>query len=250
MSRYLITFSYDGSLYHGYQRQLGLRTIQGSLEKALTKLNNNKEVIIYASGRTDTGVHALNQTAHFDLDKEISPFKLKGFLNSYPDNDLYIKKVIKVNDDFHARFDVLAKEYLYKINLGVYNPLTRKLIYQYNQPLSLKRIKKALKYLKGSHDFIAFTNKSEQKGSSIRKLLKIKVIKKGNELTFSFLGNGFLRYQIRNMVAALIEIGAFKKDADFIKDLLLNKVTINNKAHSEGLYLSRVIYKQNKNKLN
>lgn len=243
MSRYLITFCYDGSNYHGYQRQPNLKTIQGAIEEALTKLNNNSFTSLHASGRTDAGVHALNQKAHFDLKQDIKPFKIKYFINNLTDDDLYIKDVIIVDDNFHARFDVSAKEYLYKINLGVYNPLKRNMVYQYNQSLNIKRIKKAIRYLKGTHDFIAFTNKKELKGSSVRTLFKVKTVKMKDELRIFFLGSGFLKYQIRNIVGALIDIGSGKEKASYINDLLLNKAEIKRCANREGLYLNRVIYK-------
>lgn len=244
MSRYLITFSYDGSNYHGYQRQPNLKTIQGVIEEVLTKLNNDNFISLHASGRTDARVHALNQKAHFDLKRDIEPFKIKHFLNSYIGNDLYIKDVIIVDDSFHARFDVLAKEYLYKINLGTYNPLMRNIVYQYNYPLNIKMIKKAIRYLKGTHDFIAFTNKKELKGNSIRTLFKVKVMKKRDELKMLFLGNGFLKHQVRNMVGALIDIGSSREKVSYINNLLLNKVEIKRCAKPEGLYLNRVIYKR------
>lgn len=243
MSRYLITFCYDGSNYHGYQRQPNLKTIQGAIEEALTKLNNNSFTSLHASGRTDAGVHALNQKAHFDLKQDIKPFKIKYFINNLTDDDLYIKDVIIVDDNFHARFDVSAKEYLYKINLGVYNPLKRNMVYQYNQPLNIKKIKKAIRYLKGTHDFIAFTNKKELKGSSVRTLFKVKTVKMKDELRIFFLGSGFLKYQIRNIVGVLIDIGSGKEKASYINDLLLNKAEIKRCANREGLYLNRVIYK-------
>ena len=100
--RYFITFSYDGSKYSGYQKQPKGRTIQGELEKALKKINSNKVVSVSASGRTDAGVHALNQRAHFDLNNEIDESRLKTSLNGLLPNDIYVKSVEKVSDDFHS----------------------------------------------------------------------------------------------------------------------------------------------------
>ena len=134
--RYLITFSYDGSKYKGYQKQPKEKTIQGELEKALKTINGHKKVCVYASGRTDAGVHAYNQKAHFDLDiKHITPEKLKEGLNSLLPDDIYIKNAEIVNDDFHARFNVKAKEYIYMINMGEYSPIEKDYIYQYNKKL-------------------------------------------------------------------------------------------------------------------
>ena len=121
--RYFMCFSYDGSKYNGYQKQPRKKTVQGELEKALTKINSERKVSVVASGRTDAGVHAYNQRAHFDLDKEIKCTRLRQSLNSLIPDDIYIKSICEVSDEFHARFDVKAKEYIYKINMGSYNPI-------------------------------------------------------------------------------------------------------------------------------
>ena len=139
--RYLITFSYDGTNFNGYQKQPKLRTIQGEIEDAL-KFVGEEDIELCASGRTDKGVHALNQKAHFDLNKNITCYKLKCALNTYTKNDIYIKDVKVVQNDFHARYMVKKKEYIYKINIGEYNPIERNYIYQYNKNLNIDRIKK------------------------------------------------------------------------------------------------------------
>ena len=111
--RYLMTFSYDGTNFYGYQKQPKLRTIEGELEDALTFINGGKEVIVHSSGRTDRKVHAINQKAHFDLDKEISIYKLKSALNTYTGRDIYVKDIEVVDDNFHARYMVKNKIYIY-----------------------------------------------------------------------------------------------------------------------------------------
>ena len=125
-----MTFSYDGSKYSGYQKQPKKKTIQGELEKALKQLNAGKEVSLVASGRTDAGVHAYNQRAHFDMENNIPCSKLKKAINSLIPDSIYIKGVCEVEDNFHARFNVKAKEYIYKINMGMYNPIEKDYIYQ------------------------------------------------------------------------------------------------------------------------
>ena len=106
-----MTFSYDGSKYNGYQKQPNLLTVQEVLENKLRQLNSNKNVSIHSSGRTDKGVHAINQKAHFDLDKSISCYNIKTYLNRKLNNEVHISDVIKVNDCFHARYDVLKNHY-------------------------------------------------------------------------------------------------------------------------------------------
>jgi tRNA pseudouridine38-40 synthase len=116
--RYFMTFSYDGSKYFGFQKQTKGDTIQGELEKALMRINGDKRVSVCASGRTDAGVHAINQTAHFDLKTEIDEAKIKHSLNSLLPDDIYVKKVERVSSEAHARFDTKAKENIYIINMG------------------------------------------------------------------------------------------------------------------------------------
>ncbi|CCY28105.1 MAG: tRNA pseudouridine(38-40) synthase TruA [Candidatus Faecisoma sp.] len=245
--RYLITFAYDGSKYKGYQKQPRVKTIQGELERALKEINNDKQVDISASGRTDAKVHAYNQKAHFDLDIKITCDKLKQALNSLIPGDIYVKSVVEVKDDFHARFNVKAKEYIYKINMGEYNPLEKDYVYQYNKRLDLVEMERALKYLEGEHDFKSFSKTDDEKEDYVRTIIQtniIREIKDVNHFTISFLGTGFLRYQVRNMVGLLIEIGEGKRKSEDILEILeakdRRKAGIT--APGEGLYLKDVFY--------
>ena len=190
--RYLITFSYDGSKFKGYQKQPRLKTVQGEIEKALKELSN-KDISISGSGRTDAGVHALNQRAHFDLDMNITCDKLQKALNSLLSDYIYIKKVEEVSDDFHARFNVSAKEYIYKINMGEYSPIEKDYIYQYNKKLDLVEMERALKYLEGTHDFKSFSKADEEKEDFTRTIIQtnlIRNVKDVNRFIISFLGTG------------------------------------------------------------
>lgn len=245
--RYFITFSYDGSKYNGYQKQPGIKTIQGELEKALKKINSNKTVKVSASGRTDAGVHALNQKAHFDLTKELETEKLRLSLNSLIPNDIYVKDVQLVSNDFHARFNVKAKEYIYKINMGEYNPIEKDYIYQYCKKLDVISIERAMKYLEGTHDFKSFTKAEEDYEDTIRTIVQTKVIrdvKNVNQIVLSFLGTGFLRYMVRNMVGFLLEIGEGKRKCEDVITVLeaKNRCEAGKTANPEGLYLKDVFY--------
>ena len=245
--RYLITFAYDGSKDKGYQKQPRVKTIQRELERALKEINNDKQVDVSASGRTDAKVHAYNQKAHFDLDIKITCDKLKQALNSLIPGDIYVKSVVEVKDDFHARFNVKAKEYIYKINMGEYNPLEKDYVYQYNKRLDLVEMERALKYLEGEHDFKSFSKTDDEKEDYVRTIIQtniIREIKDVNHFTISFLGTGFLRYQVRNMVGLLIEIGEGKRKSEDILEILeakdRRKAGIT--APGEGLYLKDVFY--------
>lgn len=245
--RFFITFSYDGSKYKGYQKQPGTKTVQGELERVLKTLNNNEKVNVSASGRTDAGVHALNQKAHFDLKISITPEKLQCALNSMLPKDIYVKKVEIVEDDFHARFNVKAKEYVYKINIGEYNPIEKDYIYQYNKKLDIVEMERALKYLEGTHDFRSFTKTDLEKEDFVRTIVQTSIsrdLKNLNVITISFLGTGFLRYMVRNMVGYLIEVGEGKYSSDDIIDVLnaCDRTHAGITAAPEGLYLKDVFY--------
>ena len=164
--RYLITISYDGTDFSGYQKQPKERTVQSELEKALKEINGGKKVDVHASGRTDAGVHALNQKVHFDLETKITPDKLIRGLNSLLPNDIYVKDVKEVPEDFHARFSAIGKEYIYKLNMGEYNPLERNYVYQHNKKLDVIEMERAMKYLEGEHNFKSFTKTDEEKDIS------------------------------------------------------------------------------------
>lgn len=243
--RYLMTFSYDGSCFYGYQIQKNKRTVQAEIEKTLTKINGNNLVKINASGRTDSGVHALNQKAHFDF-KKINTEKLKNSLNKLLPDDIYIKKIISVDDNFHARFNVIKKEYIYKINIGEYNPCMRNYVYQLNKKLDIDSMKNACQYLIGQHNFKSFTkaNLENKNEDFIRTIYDIKITKKKDEITISFLGSGFMRYMVRNIVGVLIDIGLNKIEYQKIKTILdlKNRCEASVTAKACGLYLNDVYY--------
>ena len=191
--RYLMTFSYDGSKYNGYQKQPNKRTIQSEIEKALTTINNNCFVSISASGRTDALVHAINQKAHFDLNINITCDKLKKAINSLIPKDIYVKKIETVSDSFHARYNVLTKQYIYKINIGEYNPIEKDYVLQLCHDLNITEIKKALKYLEGTHNFKSFVKANPDITDYTRTIIETDIKEENNILIISFLGTGFLR---------------------------------------------------------
>lgn len=242
--RYLIKFSYDGSSYAGFQIQKGLNTIQEKMEEALTKINNGKKTHLVATGRTDKGVHALSQYAHADIDVNITEKKLKRALNSNLPEDIHVIETKEVEDTFHARYCVREKKYEYKINVREYNPIERNYVFQYNHELDLQKIEKGLKYFEGKHDFRAFVTDNKEKENCIRTITKTSIQKEKDIVTITFQGDGFLRYQVRNMVGILIRVGEGKLEPVKIKDILESKdrTKAGKTAPAEGLYLVEVQY--------
>ena len=217
--RYLITVSYDGTLFAGYQKQPKQRTVQGEIEKALKEISGGKKIDIHASGRTDAGVHAINQKIHFDLDTKITIEKLAKGINSLLPEDIFVKKVEEVSDDFHARFSAIGKEYMYILNVGEYNPLERNYVYQHNKKLDVVEMERAMKYFEGTHNFKSFTKSDDEKDDYVRTISQTNLIrdpKDLNKITLIFVGTGFLRYMVRNMVGLLIEVGEGKRKSEEI----------------------------------
>lgn len=222
MTRYLIDFSYSGANFSGYQKQPGKRTVQGEIEKVLSSINNNS-VKLTSSGRTDALVNAIHQKAHFDLDKKIGAYKLNGALNSYLPDDIYVNSVTEVDNLFHARYMVKSKTYEYLINTRDYNPLLRTHVYQYCKPLNIRKMKEAVKYFIGKHDFTTFVSAEDKKEDKVREIYDATVDEKEGIIKITFKGSGFLKYQVRNMVGTLIKVGEEKVSPDIILSLLEKK---------------------------
>jgi len=181
------------------------------------------------------------------METKMTPDKLKHSINSLLPTDIYVKEIKEVEDDFHARFNVKAKEYIYKINMGEYDPIEKDYIYQYNKKLDVVEMERALKYLEGTHDFKSFTKADEEKEDFVRTIVQttfIRDLKNVNKISISFLGTGFLRYMVRNMVGTLIEIGEGKyKSEDIIRILeAKDRRKAGITAPPEGLYLRDVYY--------
>ncbi len=239
--RYLISISYDGSKFQGFQRLKENNSVQKTIENALTIINK-KEVVIKGAGRTDRGVHALDQKAHFDLDININPKSLKKALNGLVKPYIYINDCKLVENDFHARFCVKEKTYIYKINLGKYNPILNDYVNQNVKNLDIKRMKKASKIFIGVHNFKNFVSGPRENYDCI--IYKIKFKKKNDIIEIEFNGKSFYRYMVRNLVGALIEVGKHKITSDDIKKMLENyneKITLPT-AEACGLYLKQIKY--------
>lgn len=241
--RYFVSFSYDGSCFKGFQRQNKGKTVQGVMEDALSSLEG-KHVDLVASGRTDKGVHAKGQCAHFDLDTSVTLYGLKKYLNNSFEGEIYISSVTKVSKDFHARYDVKDKIYSYYVNMGEFNPMMRNYVYQYCNNLDVTLMKKASMCLIGEHDFRAFCTDSKDKENCSRNIYSIDFKVDGDILCITFIGNGFLRKMIRNIVAILIEIGTGRRNVSYMEEILAQRKRNGNLkcAFPGGLYLEKVNY--------
>ena len=236
--------TYKGTNYYGWQKQVGYTSVQSAIEECLSKVYDSP-INIQGSGRTDAGVHALKQYFHYVSDKEKDLKQLVYALNKMLPEDIKILSLEKVSDDFHARYNAAKKIYEYKILLTNKDPLAYDLAYIYPMELDVDLFKKALKKFEGTHNYQDFTSKEEDEGNFIRTIYNIEIIKEGDLLRVIFTGNGFMRYQIRNMIGAALNVANKKEQLEFIDKHLKdnkNREIIAYKALANGLYLVDVIY--------
>lgn len=243
--RIRLDISYDGHNFMGFQRQPDLRTVQGEIERILTKIFD-KETVITASGRTDAGVHAFNQVITFEPSKEIELNRLRYSLNCLLPNDIHVNEIREVDDNFHPRQSAVSKVYRYLINMGEANPFYENYRYELKRKLDIEKMKDASKLFVGTHDFKNFTTKKEDLKNFIRTINSLKIFQNGDEITIEITGDGFMRYMVRMIVGTLIMVGLNKETRDFIKQRLdseRHEVVIY-KAPSNGLYLVKVNYEE------
>ncbi len=240
-----LVLEYDGSRYHGWQRQKNALTIQEVLETALHRLTGEPMKLL-SSGRTDAGVHARGQVANFHT---TSPIPLRAFLhglNSLLPRDIAVLEAQEAAPDFHARYSAQAKTYEYRIlNRPLRSPLHHAFAWWLPEPLQLEAMQAAAAALVGEHDFSAFRASGGRPGSPRRTVLAA-AWRQGPDglLCFSITANGFLRGMVRSLVGTMVEIGQGRRPAADLKDLLEsgNRHRAGATAPPQGLYLVDVVY--------
>lgn len=247
MQRYKCVIAYDGTDFSGYQIQPNKRTVQRELEAALAKIHKDNEVKVFASGRTDAGVHAKGQVIHFDSPLLISADRWEAALNACLPRDISVFSVEKVSESFHARFSAVGKEYRYVLYLASKrDPFRRNYAYQYPFPLDLEAMKAAGRYLLGTHDFTSFCSAKTEVEDKIRTISEIHFSLEGDLLTIQFIGSGFLYNMVRILVGTLLETGSGSRSPETIPELLLKKDRrlAGKTAPAHGLYLWQVFFDQ------
>ncbi|OGV61398.1 MAG: tRNA pseudouridine(38-40) synthase TruA [Lentisphaerae bacterium RIFOXYA12_FULL_48_11] len=243
--RYKISIAYDGSEYAGWQIQPDNMTVQEQLEKAIEQLTNEK-VKIHGSGRTDQGVHARRQVAHFDLEKPFKTGVLKKALNAILPADIRVMKIDIVYSSFHARRSAVSKEYRYFIwNAEIVPPFLRKYRTHVRKKLDIAAMRKAAVHLRGRHDFASFTaNTRKEIDGKVRNLMKLTVTKRGSEIIIAAKSEGFLYKMVRSLAGFLIRVGEGALSPDDALSILYSKLRTAKvpTAHPEGLFLWRVDY--------
>lgn len=223
-----LIIEYDGTNYCGWQIQKNDRTIQSEITKAIEKMTGQR-VTLYGASRTDSGVHALGQTASFYTRSRLEPARIQRGLNGILDEDIVITGAEDVPDKFNAQFGARAKTYIYTMLNGPVPPaLQRNVCYYNSQPVSVNLMQKAAKHLKGRHDFRSFASKAGSYRDSVRTIHDIRITRKrlpgaGQMIYFTVTGNGFLYNMVRSIVGTLLLVGYKKIAPDALKDILRAK---------------------------
>jgi tRNA pseudouridine38-40 synthase len=244
-TKIILVMEYDGSRYHGFQWQDGLPSIQGEVERALTKLTGERRRVISAS-RTDAGVHAEGQVVSFRTGSALSTDNFVGGLNHYLPNDIAVKAAYKINDSFNVRREATSREYSYYIlNSYTRSPIREGFSYLVPGELDIEAMNQAAQALVGEHDFASFAARNGVTvKSTVKRVLSAEVTREGDLVTFNISANSFLLHQVRNTIGALIRVGQGKMTIDEFKSILEAKelALAGPTAPACGLCLNRVNY--------
>ena len=239
-----LTIEYDGSNYCGWQRQPNQSSIQGALEDVLQRMTR-ESITLHGSGRTDAGVHALGQTAHFICGTRLSPGDLQTGMNRLLPGDIAVRSCQAVPLDFHARFSSRWKQYRYRIcNQPVKQAVGRQYAWQIYRPLDVAAMDQGTRHLVGQHDFKSFESSGSPRAHTVRNVMEASWQRKNDHLEFDIRADGFLRYMVRNMVGTLVAVGMGKVEANAIPVLLnaADRRLAPATAPPHGLFLVHVQY--------
>ncbi|MEN8241132.1 MAG: tRNA pseudouridine(38-40) synthase TruA [Chloroflexota bacterium] len=248
MARYQVILSYDGTAFHGMQRQLNARSVQGEVETALKKIGWQASSIL-AAGRTDAGVHAEGQVVAFDFDWQHSLLDLKNALNAALPGDAAVQEVQRSADEFHPRYDALARTYRYQIFCQpTRDPLRERYAWRVWPELDLQSLKHSAQLLVGEHDFAAFGTPPKAGGITIRQVFSARWQREADAFSFEVSANAYLYHMVRRMVSIQVEIGQGRQTQDWLSRHLKGdfEEIIQGLAPAHGLFLTHVQYPPNR----
>jgi tRNA pseudouridine38-40 synthase len=246
-----LTISYDGATFHGWQYQPGVPTIQGAINEAARKITQEK-IVVYGASRTDAGVHALGQVAHFKTQSALSPLEFQRALNALLPPTVRIMAAEEMGHDFHARWSAHGKTYRYRIYRGrVLPPFEHDRVLHYPWPLDEDRMADAARLFEGEHDFTSFAASSgseddDRDRNGVRVILSSEIVREphSEEIAYIVRGQSFLRYMVRKIVGTLIEVGNGRLTPHDILQLfeLRDRSRSGPTMPPEGLYLVSLEY--------
>lgn len=249
--RYKASISYDGTDFYGWQEQVNFPTIQAEIQSALERISGER-IGVTGAGRTDSGVHAIQQVAHFNWEHTLPPDKLRLALNAIIPPTIRILEIQEVSGDFHARYDARSKSYIYRIDTQrIYNPFVYRYSLHYFSPLEIPLLIRTAKGLEGEHDFVAYQATGTELTTSVRQIFRVEVLPelKDPSLDYSLLcirfeATGFLRKMVRFMVGTLLEIASGKRDPEDVAHALQtgDRKYVGVPAPARGLFLEKVNY--------
>lgn len=246
MPRISLGIEYKGTAYHGWQAQQSpqLPTIQRFVEQALSFVADHP-ITVTCAGRTDAGVHALEQVVHFDTQVERSMHAWVFGANTHLPKDISVLWAKEVDPDFHARFSAKARMYRYVLcNQPIRPAIEKDLVAWHHKQLNLRWMQKAARHFLGEHDFSSFRGADCQAKSPVREVMAFNVLNEGGRIIFEVRANAFLHHMVRNMVGTLMEVGMGRKTPDWVKQLLeiKQRSAAGMMAPASGLYLQKIMY--------
>jgi len=240
-----MTIEYEGTKYKGWQKQKDVEiTVQGKIEAVLSKMTG-EEVQVIGCGRTDSGVHAENYIANFQTACNLTIDDMLDYLYEFLPEDIVVKQMIDASERFHARYNVKAKTYVYKINNNRYrNVFDRKYVYHVEEKLNLNEMIKASKCLIGTHDFQSFTSLKPNTKPTVRTINYIDITENKGMIEIEVNGNGFLLNMVRIITGTLIEVGKGSLKSEEVERILSEEKRWEARpiAQAKGLFLRSVEY--------
>lgn len=240
--RYKLTISYDGTFFHGFQRQKNYISVQQVLEEKLTEILKT-DVIIKGAGRTDAGVHAKGQVAHFDSTQYVPVLNLKKILNKKIYPHIYVTDIELVDETFHSRISAIKKEYRYFVSIQTFDPLKANYMHFFHDRIDISKIREAMKYIEGTHDFRSFSKNHEIKNTT-RTIETFDLSIQDGILEFRIIGSGFMYNMVRIIIALMLKVGEGKLQPADIQRIIdgRERKFAPYVAPPQGLYLWKVYY--------
>lgn len=245
-NNYKFTLTYDGTRFLGWEHQPGTdMTIQGKLETVLAKMTDSQSVEVIGCGRTDAGVSAEGYICNAHLSCDTDPDEVRDYMNRYLPDDICVNSCVIASPRFHSRYNAVGKTYRYTCYIGKNKPVfDRKYVYALDFVPNIDSMKRAASHLVGEMDYASFCSNPKMKKSTVRRVNSIEIVQKGDYITFTYHGSGFLQHMVRILTGTLLEVGEGKRSADSIPELIEAKerAKAGATAPASGLRLIKVDY--------